>query len=228
MGETMKIVEVVHLSKNFKMPSETVDILEDLSFEIEEGTKVIVTGESGSGKTTLLNLVGGLDSPTAGKILVAGRDICGLDENELSDYRSRITGFIFQFHFLLKDFTALENVMIASTIAGASQKAARTRAKSLLDDVGLAHRFQHYPSELSGGERQRVAVARALMNEPRIVLADEPTGNLDERNSEVVQSLLFDLVSKYGKTLFLVTHDNALARRGDRLYELAHGKLVNQ
>ena len=222
----MKLVETVNLSKRFKMASETIDVLQELNFEVEEGTRVAVTGESGSGKTTLLNLIGGLDSPSEGRICVGGRDISRLNENELSEYRCRTTGFIFQFHFLLKQAKAQENVMIAATIAGESLKNARQRALRLLDDVGLSHRLQHYPSELSGGERQRVAVARALMNEPRIILADEPTGNLDERNSEIVQNILFELVSKYGKTLFLVTHDSALAQRGDHCYELAHGRLV--
>jgi lipoprotein-releasing system ATP-binding protein len=157
---------------------------------------------------------------------VKGREISRLGEDELTGYRNKTVGFIFQFHFLLGDFTALENVLIPTYLGSRPSRRSRQKAMELLNAVGLADRLNHYPGELSGGERQRVAVARALVNEPEIILADEPTGNLDERNSAVVAELLFDLVRGLGKTLVLVSHDRGLADRADRNLELAHGKLV--
>jgi lipoprotein-releasing system ATP-binding protein len=185
-----------------------------------------VTGESGSGKSTLLSIVGGLDRPTGGTVAVDGTEVTTLDETALSVYRSRHVGFIFQFHFLLHDFTALENLLIPGMLAARSAAGTRERARELLSDVGLAGRAGAYPLELSGGERQRVAVARALMNRPRLILADEPTGNLDERNARLVEDLLFPLVAREGCVLLLATHDRALAARAGRRFELAGGILV--
>jgi lipoprotein-releasing system ATP-binding protein len=187
---------------------------------------VAITGESGCGKSTLLNLVGGLDYPTAGRITVGDMEIAEMGEDELSRYRNRHVGFIFQFHFLLRDFTAVENVVMPAMVGGGRMARLRTRGERLLSEVGLSRRKDAYPHELSGGERQRVAVARALMNEPLLILADEPTGNLDEGNSAVVQDLLFGLVRTHGRTMILVTHDRGIAARADRRFALTGGELV--
>ena len=219
----MEIVKTESLRKRFETASETVEVLKAIDLVLYSGTTTVVTGESGCGKTTLLNLIGGLDYPTGGNILVNGTDITSLSENDLSAYRSRFIGFIFQFHFLLKDFSALENVMIPSYLTGAA--GGKERARRLLVDVGLEKRLHHFPSELSGGEKQRVAVARALMNEPSLILADEPTGNLDEKNTKIVEDLLFELVKSYGVTLLLASHSRETANRGDRCFELIHGEL---
>jgi lipoprotein-releasing system ATP-binding protein len=220
------LLSVRSLVRSFEAGGETLEVLRGVELEVGEPTSIAVTGESGSGKSTLLSLVGGLDRPTAGTVVVDGTDITALDETELSSYRSRHVGFVFQFHFLLNDFTALENLLIPGMLASRSAAAARERASGLLQDVGLASRAGAYPLELSGGERQRVAVARALVNRPRIILADEPTGNLDERNARVVEDLLFPLVAREGCVLLLATHDRALAARAARRYELAGGVLV--
>jgi lipoprotein-releasing system ATP-binding protein len=213
------------LAKSFRSGGEEIRVLAGVELEMEQGTSVVITGESGSGKTTLLNLVAGLDSPTAGRVLIDGTEVTALDEAALAAFRGRTLGFIFQFHYLLRDFTALENVLMPAWITGRRGAGAARRALSLLEEVGLGSRAGRYPSELSGGERQRVAVARALVNDPRLVVADEPTGNLDERNSATVRDLLFDLVRRHGKTLLVATHDPRLAARGDRTLRLAGGVL---
>ena len=221
----MTVLDVRGLSKTYSSRSESLVVLRDVSFTLEEGRTAVVSGRSGCGKTTLLNLLGGLDRPTAGSIRVSDREIAGMEEEELGLFRNRTVGLVFQFHYLLKDFTALENVMMPARIAGAPVPAARTRALRLLEDVGLGERVSHFPFELSGGERQRVAVARALMNDPSLILADEPTGNLDESNSRVVAGMLFDLVLRYGKSMVLVTHDRSLLDRGDEHLTLESGSL---
>jgi lipoprotein-releasing system ATP-binding protein len=221
----MPLLALESLAKSFRSGAEEVRVLTGVDLVIDQGTSVVITGESGSGKTTLLNLVAGLDSPTSGRVLVDGTEVSRLDESALAAFRGRTLGFIFQFHYLLRDFSALENVLMPAWIAGRPRAEALRGAKQLLEDVGLGGKLGHYPSELSGGERQRVAVARALVNDPRLVVADEPTGNLDERNSEMVRGLLFDLVRRYGKTLLVATHDRRLAERGDRTLRLAHGVL---
>jgi lipoprotein-releasing system ATP-binding protein len=220
------LLSVRSLRRSFAAGGETLEVLRGIDLEVAGPASVAVMGESGSGKSTLLSLVGGLDQPTAGTVTVDGRDITTLDETALSLYRSREVGFIFQFHFLLRDFTALENLVIPAMLAPGGAAAARERARGLLADVGLANRAGAYPHELSGGERQRVAVARALMNRPRLILADEPTGNLDERNAGIVEDLLFPLVAREGCVLLLATHDRALAARAERRYALAGGLLV--
>ena len=222
----MELLKIDSLFKSFHTGSETVEVLRGIDLGISEGSTVVISGESGSGKTTLLNLAGGLDHPSSGCVHVKGREISRLGENELTGYRNQTVGFIFQFHFLLGDFTAHENVLIPTLLGSRPLKRSRERAGELLSAVGLSDRLNHYPAELSGGERQRVAVARALINDPEIILADEPTGNLDERNSAVVADLLFELVRRFGKTMLLVSHDRKLAERADRNLELAHGKLV--
>ena len=221
----MSLLSVRALTKSFVTGTEEVVVLGGVDLEVEAGGAVVIAGESGSGKTTLLNLIAGFEMPNSGEIWLAGREISGLPEAELAAVRSKMLGFVFQFHYLLADFSALENVMMPAIIAGRSRKATRQRAAALLDEVGLARRLTHHPTELSGGERQRVAVARALMNDPPLLIADEPTGNLDERNSQTVEELLFDLVSRHNKTLVLVTHDRGLAERGQRRLFLAHGLL---
>ncbi|MBN1523513.1 MAG: ABC transporter ATP-binding protein [Spirochaetales bacterium] len=223
-----QIVGITDLTKIYEMGSEKVEVLGGISLAINEAELVVVTGESGSGKSTFLNMIGGLDSPTSGKIVVAGNEISALPESWLTQYRSRTIGFIFQFHYLLKDFSALENIMMPLLIAGVPGKTAKNRANALIADIGLAHRKEHFPAQLSGGERQRVAVARALINDPLLILADEPTGNLDERNSNIVLELLFDLVKKYNRTLIMVTHDLSVRDHADKSYCLVHGVLEKE
>jgi lipoprotein-releasing system ATP-binding protein len=219
------LVRVRDLVKTYTSGTETLHILRGIGFEIKRGSSVAVTGESGSGKSTLLNILGGLDRCDSGSVMVGGAEIAGLTESALSFYRSRRVGFIFQFHYLLKDFTALENVMLPAYIAGMKKKDALEKARLLLGDVRLEDRLQHYPSQLSGGERQRVAVARSLVNDPDLVLADEPTGNLDTRNSAMVAELLYTGAGKWGKTILVVTHDAGVAERAEVRYTLKSGIL---
>ncbi|MCR4735391.1 MAG: ABC transporter ATP-binding protein [Treponema sp.] len=220
------IIEIKGLEKTYISGSENLTILKDLDLQVKEGTKVVIVGESGSGKSTLLNVIGGIDSITKGSVLSGSWNVGKLNENEIADYRSSFLGLIFQFHYLLKDFTALENVYMPAYIAGIPKKEAQERAEGLLKDVGVADRMNHLPSQLSGGERQRVAVARSLINNPSLILADEPTGNLDPANAIMIGDLLFSMVEKYNKTLLLVTHDLKLAEKGDICYKIREGKLV--
>jgi lipoprotein-releasing system ATP-binding protein len=211
------------LVKTYSSGGETLRILQGISLTVNRGASVSVTGESGSGKSTLLNILGGLDRCDSGSVLVAGAEITGLSESALSAYRSRRVGFIFQFHYLLKDFTALENVMLPAYIGGMKKKRALEKARLLLEEVRLADRLHHYPGQLSGGERQRVAVARSLVNDPDMILADEPTGNLDAQNSAVVAELLYAAAEKWGKALVVVTHDQNVAERAELRYTLENG-----
>ena len=218
------VLSVTSLEKTYKTESETLTILKDLSLEIERGKKITIVGESGSGKSTFLNIIGGLDNATAGRVRCGDYELSRLDEKSLSKYRSHFLGLIFQFHYLLKDFTALENVFMPALMAGVSKKIAREKAEAILVDVGMKERMGHLPGELSGGERQRVAVARSLVNDPQLILADEPTGNLDPANSEMIGNLLFSMAEKYEKTLILVTHDMNLAKKADEIYTIRGGK----
>jgi lipoprotein-releasing system ATP-binding protein len=211
--------------KNYISGDETLHILRGVSFTISSGLSAAISGSSGSGKSTLLNILGGLDRSEGGKAFIGGVEITALPEKELTAFRSKKVGFIFQFHYLLKDFTALENVMLPAYIAGMKKKTAFERAQALLDDVKLVDRAGHYPSQLSGGERQRVATARSLVNDPDLILADEPTGNLDPDNSALVAELLFATAEKWGKTLLVVTHDQKLAGRASSSYTLENGLL---
>ncbi|MFH0988815.1 MAG: ABC transporter ATP-binding protein [bacterium] len=204
----------------------SVEVLKGLSLEIRRGEVVVIMGPSGSGKSTLLHLLSGLDRPTKGRILFDGVDLGAMPDEALATFRNKKLGFIFQFHHLLPEFTALENVAMPSLIGGETLKAVTPRAKELLNEVGLSHRFEHKPSELSGGEQQRVAVARALMNSPEVILADEPSGNLDEQNSLKLHQLLMDLVRQYGLTLVFVTHNPDLAGRAGRMLQLIDGKIT--
>ena len=220
------IITINQLEKTYISKGETLTILKDLSLLVPEGQKVIVVGESGSGKSTLLNIIAGIDSATKGTVIAGDWKISDLKEKDLTDYRANFLGLVFQFHYLLKDFTALENVFLPAYMKGLSKKSAIEKAKVLLEDVGLADRMTHLPNELSGGERQRVAVARALINDPKLILADEPTGNLDPANATMISDLLFSMVEKHKKTLILVTHDSKIAQKGDVCYSIKNGKLV--
>lgn len=226
MNSEKIIINVENLEKTYKTDSESLTILKDLDLKIQEGTKNVIVGESGSGKSTFLNIIAGLDTATSGIVTVADYEISRLKEAELSEYRSKFLGLIFQFHYLLKDFSALENVFLPAYMAGVPKKEAKEKAEQLLADVGLEKRLDHLPSQLSGGERQRVAVARSLVNNPSLILADEPTGNLDPANAALIGELLFSMVEKYNKTLLLVTHDMNLAKKGENIFSIKNGKLV--
>jgi lipoprotein-releasing system ATP-binding protein len=221
------VVRVEGLSKNFISGTETLHILRGIDFEADRGSSVAVTGQSGSGKSTFLNIIGGLDRSDEGHVYVSGKDISGLSESGLSSYRQKSIGFIFQFHYLLMYFTALENVWLPAYLAGMKKKAALEKARALLSDVNLSDRIGHYPSQLSGGERQRVAVARAMINDPDMILADEPTGNLDPQNSAMVAELLYAGAEKWGKALIVVTHDETVARRAMVRYTLENGRFLH-
>ena len=202
-----------------------LEILKEVDFEIAAGEVVAIIGASGAGKSTLLHLLGALDSPTGGDVLVGGRPVAGLTDEELADVRNHHVGFVFQFHHLLREFTALENVMMPALIAGMSSREASERASSLLLSVGGDHRESHKPNQLSGGEQQRVAVARALVNEPLVLLLDEPSGNLDTETSERLHDLLFRLRERQALSMVIVTHNRQLAARADRILELTGGRL---
>lgn len=221
------VVSIKNLEKKYITDSEELTVLKNLNLEVEEGSKIVIVGESGSGKSTLLNIIGGIDKVTGGTVISGdGKwDVTKLSEAQMSEYRSGFLGLIFQFHYLLKDFTALENVYMPALIAGVPKKEAVEKAEQLLKDVGVIERKNHLPSQLSGGERQRVAVARALINNPQLILADEPTGNLDPANAEKISEILFSMVEKYKKTLILVTHDEKIAKKGDVIYRIVEGNL---
>lgn len=218
------IVSTLNLHKAYSKGYNRLHVLKGIDIDIKKGEIVSVTGESGSGKSTFLNLIGGLDVPTKGSIIINNVNIVSLDDYSLSKFRNTQLGFIFQFHYLLPDFTALENVMLPYLSYKYDKKEAGKRANKLLEDVGLKDRLHHKPSELSGGEQQRVAIARSLVNNPQIVLADEPTGNLDEDNSDVVRKILWNLREKYNLTVLLVTHNLNLAKQADRTLKLTHGR----
>ncbi len=219
------IIQIKDLEKTYFSDSEELTILKDLNLTVKQGTKVVIVGESGSGKSTLLNIIGGIDKITTGSVIAGKWNLTNLNETEVSEYRSSFLGLIFQFHYLLKDFTALENVYMPALIAGLPKKEALEKAEKLLQDVGVYERKNHLPSQLSGGERQRVAVARSLINNPSLILADEPTGNLDPANAALIGDLLFSMVEKYNKTLLLVTHDLSLAQKGGNCFKIVKGKL---
>jgi len=225
LQERKNMVKAENIIKNYISGTETLHILKGINLEIKEGISVAVSGQSGSGKSTLLNILGGLDRTDEGAVFIGDDEITKLSERELSLYRSKRVGFIFQFHYLLKDFSALENVMLPAYIAGMKKKDAMERARALMAGVNLENRCSHFPSQLSGGERQRVAVARSMVNDPDIILADEPTGNLDPQNSEIVAELLYAGAEKMGKTLIVVTHDRKVAARASISYVLENGQL---
>jgi lipoprotein-releasing system ATP-binding protein len=206
--------------------SGTLEVLKGISLSFSEGEIVAVVGQSGAGKSTLVHLLGLLDKPTEGEILFEGKNVVHYSDEQISKIRNQNIGFVFQFHHLLPEFNALENVLMPSYIAGGTGPQFVEKARMLLSDVGLAEREHHIPSELSGGEQQRVAVARSLMNSPKIVFADEPSGNLDAENAEKLHNLLFDLRAKHQQTFVIVTHNKELAARADRIITLSNGLII--
>ncbi|WP_373080443.1 lipoprotein-releasing ABC transporter ATP-binding protein LolD [Zhongshania sp.] len=214
-----------NLHKCFVQGPEQLNILNDINLDIGRGERIAIVGPSGAGKTTLLHMLGGLDTPSQGSVMVSGKDIAKMNDRERSRLRNRELGFVYQFHHLLAEFSALENAAMPLLIAGEKRATAFARSSELLDRVGLGHRLQHRPAQLSGGERQRVAIARALANSPACVLLDEPTGNLDGDTAESVQALLLELNRELQISLVIVTHDMRLAHRMDRILSLADGQL---
>lgn len=200
-----------------------VRVLKDINFYADKGEVISIVGASGAGKSTLLRILGSLSKPDSGRVEIDGTDIYSLSGNKLSDFRNRKIGFVFQFHHLLPEFTALENVIIPALIAAGNHKEASHRAASLLKELGLGHRLSHKPSELSGGEQQRVAIARAIINNPSVLFADEPSGNLDSKTKKEIHKLFFDLRDKYGQTVIIVTHDKELAAMSDKTLEMKDG-----
>ena len=213
--------------KGIKKSFGSLEVLKGIDLHIDKGEVVSIVGPSGAGKTTLLQIIGTLDRPDAGTITIDGIDVSKLSSKKLSDFRNQHIGFVFQFHQLLPEFTAIENIMIPAYIAGVSHREARQRAEELLEFMGLSDRASHKPNELSGGEKQRVAVARALMNHPAVILADEPSGSLDSKNKEELHQLFFDLRDKFGQTFVIVTHDEQLANITDRTIHMRDGQLEN-
>lgn len=203
-----------------------LEVLRGVDLTVESGEIVSIVGASGAGKTTLLQILGTLALPDAGTLAVGGQSTSGMSRRDLSAFRNAHLGFVFQFHRLMPEFNALENVMMPAWIAGNQGRNAQSRASQLLEELGLGHRLDHNPSELSGGEQQRVAVARALMNEPSVLLADEPSGNLDSENASALHDLFFDLRERLGQTIVLVTHNEALAHRADRMLRMEDGRFV--
>ena len=220
-----RLISATGLGKSVITPDGRLDILTAVDVSIKSADTVAVIGESGSGKSTLLALLAGLDTPTQGKVMIAGENICAMDEDQRAEVRAAYVGFVFQSFHLLPGLTAEENVMLPLEVKGAQQ--IRSQALELLDRVGLTERTKHYPNQLSGGEQQRVAIARAFVTTPRILFADEPTGNLDRKTGQQIIDLLFELNSEYQTTLVLVTHDEALAKRCHHRIELDAGRVVN-
>ncbi len=207
--------------------SAMLEVLKGIDLGIAEGEIITIIGPSGVGKSTLLHLIGGLDRPNQGRVLIDGSDISGFDDTRLAHFRNRTIGFVFQFHHLMPEFTALENVMMPGLVSRQERHALQRRAMGLLERVGLAGRVQHRPKELSGGEQQRVAVARALINSPRLLLADEPSGNLDTESAQSLHDMLWDVSRQLRQTLIVVTHNRDLADRSDRIIELYNGRIKN-
>ena len=218
------MIEIKGVTKSFG----SLQVLKGIDLRIEKGEIVSIVGPSGAGKTTLLQILGTLDKPDSGSVVVDGIETSTLSTNKLSEFRNIHLGFVFQFHQLLPEFTAIENIMIPAYIAGMKPKEARSRAEELLAFMGLSDRATHKPNELSGGEKQRVAVARALMNNPAVILADEPSGSLDSKNKEELHKLFFELRDKFGQTFVIVTHDETLATLTDRTIHLKDGRIVGE
>lgn len=223
MSETL--LAVSDLCKSYGNGSQRVDVLKGITLEIKKGETVALLGASGAGKSTLMHIIGALDRPTSGTVTYQGEDLFARSETQLAQFRNRSIGFVFQFHHLLPEFTALENVIMPALISGVTRNEATDRAGTILAEVGLDHRLTHKPGELSGGEQQRVAVARALIMEPQLLLADEPTGNLDMNTSETIHQLFDELHQKRGLSLLVVTHNEKLAARTDRRIRLVDGRI---
>ncbi len=218
------MIDIHNITKSFGK----LQVLKGIDLHIGKGEVVSIVGPSGAGKTTLLQIIGTLEKPDTGTIVIDGTDVSGLSQTKLSDFRNRHIGFVFQFHQLLPEFTALENIMIPAFIAGKGRKEAKARAEELLQFMGLSERAAHKPSELSGGEKQRVAVARALVNSPSVILADEPSGSLDSKNKAELHQLFFDLRDQFGQTFVIVTHDESLAALTDRTIHMQDGLLTTE
>lgn len=216
------------VAKEIRKSFGDLQVLKGIDFSAEKSEVVAIMGTSGAGKSTLLQILGTLSTPDSGSVLIDGTDVFGLSGKALAEFRNKKIGFVFQFHHLLPEFTAIENVMIPAFIAGRSRKDARTVAKTLLEDLGIGERINHKPSELSGGEQQRVAIARALINNPSVIFADEPSGNLDTKTKEEIHRLFFDLRDKYGQTIVIVTHDPSLAAMSDRSLFMRDGRFVEE
>lgn len=225
MNPDGSILNVSNLFKSFRQGEKVIEVLNGLDIEVKIGERIGIVGLSGSGKSTLLHILGGLEHPDAGKILIHGQNIVQMEETEIDHIRNAHLGFVYQFHHLLPDFSALENVSLPPLIRGASKSDAKMLSREILYKVGLEHREDHLPAELSGGERQRVAIARALVNKPSCILADEPTGNLDEKTARDVNDLMISLSESLGTSLVIVTHNSDLAERMDRVVMLQNGNL---
>ena len=217
------MIQLKNITKSFG----SLQVLRGIDLSVEEGQVVSIVGPSGAGKTTLLQIMGTLDKADSGQVIINGQDISALNQKKLSRFRNKHLGFVFQFHQLLPEFTALENIMIPAFIGGADKKETEERARELLQFMGLADRATHKPNELSGGEKQRVAVARALVNHPDVIMADEPSGSLDSQNKEDLHKLFFDLRDKYGQTFIIVTHDESLATLTDRTIHMKDGIIID-
>jgi len=228
MNDSERVMEATGVERSFRQGPIDLQVLQGVNLSVRAGERLAIIGASGSGKTTLLQILGGLDRPTAGRVKIAGSDIHALDEKSRGELRNRTLGFIYQFHHLLPEFSALENVAMPLLVRRVPRQEAENSARTILQRVGLGERLIHRPHELSGGERQRAAVARALVTNPRIVLADEPTGNLDGGNAESVFALMLELNRELATSLIVVTHDRRLAARMDRILELDRGNLVER
>jgi lipoprotein-releasing system ATP-binding protein len=217
--------ENIFKSYKSELSDTPLEVLKDVSVSIEEGSITSIVGSSGSGKSTLLHILGGLDKPDSGQVYWGDKDLSKMNSDQLADFRNRNIGFVFQFHHLLPEFTALENVSMPALISGESIENASKRAVELLDRFGVAERKGHRPTQLSGGEQQRVSMARALMNKPSIILADEPTGNLDDKNTSIILDMLYELRDRDGVTVLLITHEEDIAKRSDVILEIKNGQL---
>jgi len=224
----MEIIRLENISKVYSLEGEQIKALRDVNFHLDAGDITVILGPSGSGKSTLLSLLGGLSSPSHGEVFCKNRSLYKMPTADLAEFRNKVFGFVFQFHHLMPELTALENVILPSWIGRRNLEASRKRAEKLLTHVGLGKRMNHKPSELSGGEQQRVAVCRALMNEPEIIMADEPTGNLDSKTAEGIHDVLWELCQKEGRTLIVVTHYEPLAKRADHVLTLDAGNVTKK
>lgn len=222
------MIDIKDVYKSYENGPQKVDVLKGISLQVKQAEVVVIMGPSGVGKSTLLHLIGALDLPTSGEINIAGHNVHTLRNDSLARFRNNSIGFVFQFHHLLPEFTALENILIPAMMYGKLSAEKEEYARHILDEVGLSHRLNHKPRELSGGEQQRVAVGRALVNQPKVILADEPTGNLDKKSGESLYSLLLDLNRKLKQTLIIVTHNENMTSQASRVIEMDDGKVGNQ